>query len=1551
MNIPHELVESFARHKGIIFVGPDISELSGSPPLAQLSERLAAEVEGADVMQKNSPLDYSPVTELNLSNNGSHNGLGKQSFEEVAQDYEIEYGREQLIARLAEHLNGAKASGVQQKLVQLPIKGVITTNYDLMLEEALAEVGRESVIIYASPRLPRHASVASASKEGSTLEALEAALWQEEEARQQPLYLIKLYGDLQATENLVMGAAELEFYGSSHPDLGRLLSQMGQEHCLLYVGYEPTEEGFRRLLRLTRSQAQQGGQHFVLLVGANERTVLKLTRRGLKVINLEHGFRETGFRETGQLGIIEAWLTAFHEQIEGRQQEASPIAYLEPALPSQPYKFLDFFTRKDAALFYGREVETALLYRQVLNGRLSVLYGESATGKTSLLQAALLPRLKREGYITIYLRPMSEPLAELRQAIIQRFGKPSEEEQVDTLAKLLAANLDSSFDSSLSGTGKGIVLVLDEVERLFGLGMREAREQLMAQLVEVLALPEGRVSILLSVRSDYLDRLDDFRRFLGEDPLRYRLRLHHLSVEGARAALVKPAEAFGLRIEEALEEALLKDLQQLGLTGANLQIVCHTLWEGWQAEGSHLATPHASVGQQAWHAGLRLEQYTTLGGAAKILPGYLDRMIDDLKHYEQREAFGIGLDGQAAVNGARLVLKSMIVAKDGQEVSQRQVTLRDLSLLPIEQAEVTALVAYLEKRGLIRRVPGSKLYELAHHVMIERLWEWFGAEERLRLNLLDVLERALIDYHAFGWRLPLNQLQLVMSHAEQLDLNHDILHLLLVSAIEHHQEATPWIERLEGEDVVRLLAKELATGKRAHYGSIIQGFGLSAHPKAMPYLEELLSDKDNKIQRQAVESLLRLPMPRVAQTLYHAARQEEQLSRVVPLIEGLERVRTDEAVQLLSLLASDHANPHVRSRAVSGLAYLGYPQGISLIARLAASEEQTIREDAQKAARRLWEEKPEEFESLLSGYDPQVKLDVIRVLQMVGVESVSPLLIERLHDRSPLVQEQAANVLLALTPLAAARFEGLIGALESQNSLKRQVVIKLLADLGDRRAIEPLLSLLLGMRYPTGAANEEREELRLAVTAALGRLYPLGELTRLGNPNPLVRAESAEALGYLRDKRTIDPLMTALWDQDAEVRVAVAKALGELASDSEAAPALDEVKRAITPLLIALRDKEASVRVAVALALGEMGRLPASEVSRIIEPLASKLSDEEPEVRIAVARALAQFSDSRVINPLLMALEDEVPEVRMVVANALERLQGLPEAQKAAAAVEPLLIALSDDAARVRMAAAEALGKSGERRAIPALEAALRDNDYLVRLSAISALGRLYPLAILKALGGEDAQGRREAAQALGQERDPRFVEPLIALLADESPMVTIAAVSSLGQLGDKRATAALVDILHDGSPQERMAVARALGQLEDERAAPPLMKCLSDPHPKVRRRAALVLGKLGSNQAVEPLIELLTDHDSQIRMAAAKALGQLEDRRAVKPLITLLSDSMHRVRSAVAKALGALGDRRATEPLVILLRDDEFLVRQSATSALGNVVAPASLAPVGLLS
>ena len=69
--------------------------------------------------------------------------------------------------------------------------------------------------------------------------------------------------------------------------------------------------------------------------------------------------------------------------------------------PTSPYKGLNAFedTELDALLFFGRERETEIVVANLIASRLSVLYGPSGVGKTSLLRAAVArssgPRLER----------------------------------------------------------------------------------------------------------------------------------------------------------------------------------------------------------------------------------------------------------------------------------------------------------------------------------------------------------------------------------------------------------------------------------------------------------------------------------------------------------------------------------------------------------------------------------------------------------------------------------------------------------------------------------------------------------------------------------------------------------------------------------------------------------------------------------------------------------------------------------------------------------------------------------------------------------------------------------------------------------------------------------------------------------------------------------------------------------------------------------------------------------------------------------------------------
>jgi HEAT repeat protein len=99
-----------------------------------------------------------------------------------------------------------------------------------------------------------------------------------------------------------------------------------------------------------------------------------------------------------------------------------------------------------------------------------------------------------------------------------------------------------------------------------------------------------------------------------------------------------------------------------------------------------------------------------------------------------------------------------------------------------------------------------------------------------------------------------------------------------------------------------------------------------------------------------------------------------------------------------------------------------------------------------------------------------------------------------------------------------------------------------------------------------------------------------------------------------------------------------------------------------------------------------------------------------------------------------------------------------------------------------------------------------------------------------------------------------------------------------------------LIGWLQDKNRAVRSEAARSLGDAKDPRAVEPLVAALNDKG--VRLSAITALGKIGDSRAAEPLIAALKDTDDVVRAYAAQALGRIGDTRAVEPLIAALNDT-----------------------------------------------------------
>ena len=345
--------------------------------------------------------------------------------------------------------------------------------------------------------------------------------------------------------------------------------------------------------------------------------------------------------------------------------------------------------------------------------------------------------------------------------------------------------------------------------------------------------------------------------------------------------------------------------------------------------------------------------------------------------------------------------------------------------------------------------------------------------------------------------------------------------------------------------------------------------------------------------------------------------------------------------------------------------------------------------------------------------------------------------------------------------------------------------------------------------------------------------------------------------------------IAALKDEDWAIREEAATALGTL-RDS----------RAVVPLVSVLRDTDRAVREAAIGALTAIG-----EPS--VPALGLCLSDPQVGVQEAASAVLAVIADERVLAPLIASLRNRDWIVRMHAVKALGRI-------KDPNSIEPLIPLLQDKVKAVREEVTAALAAIGDA-AIPSLLAALTHTEWLVRLHAVEALGKMRSAAAVEPLlsvlfNDHDTAIREDTIRALGLIGDPRALDFLQVALKE--PGLRPLAVEAMGHIGDRRAVPLLIKVLEgEDRPEESRVVAgcgdkwdeemvtmgaavRALGMIADEAAIPSLLKALR--HTITRADAATALTRFGS-KVVAPLLTVMKqESDENIRFYVKDTLANV---------------------------------------------------------------------------
>jgi WD40 repeat protein len=381
-------------------------------------------------------------------------------------------------------------------------------------------------------------------------------------------------------------------------------------------------------------------------------------------------------------------------------------------------------TGLDEQLFFGREREVEVACANLTASRLTVLFGATGVGKSSLLRAGVIRRLREagpsEGVPAIVASWSDDPVAAIahaaRMAVEDSLGR-----SMSTSADGLAAMLRGLTDE----LGAPLYLVLDQLEEQF---LYHADEEGPGSFVhEFPALVTERslpVHVLIGIREDSLGRLDTLRSAIPGVLSNY-LRLERLDRDAARRAIVGPLDRWNelmpddaMAAEPALVEAVLDEVaagriepDPAGIGGVTpsaiverieapyLQLVLERLWD---------------TEREAASAVLQRETLRRLGGAGHIVEQHLDRSL-------------AGLD--AAERDAAAALFSYLVTPSGMKIAH---TVDDLaSYVEMPVASTSELVDVLIRERILRPAGGNRV-EIYHDVLADAVADWHRDHDAAR---------------------------------------------------------------------------------------------------------------------------------------------------------------------------------------------------------------------------------------------------------------------------------------------------------------------------------------------------------------------------------------------------------------------------------------------------------------------------------------------------------------------------------------------------------------------------------------------------------------------------------------------------------------------------------------------------------------------------------------------------------------------------------------------------------------------------------------------------
>ena len=1099
-----------------------------------------------------------------------------------------------------------------------------------------------------------------------------------------------------------------------------------------------------------------------------------------------------------------------------------------------PYPGLRPYREDEKDNFYGRDKDSQILSDKLIANRLTLLFAASGVGKSSLLNAAVIPELKsptgknlpvivHNDWVKAPLQSLSDSIRKSLQQTVQQDVKSSQ-----TLAELI------QFYTLFSR--HPLILILDQFEEFFRYQRHsDGFQAFIKQLTEVILNTQLPVSICLSMREDFALELNAFKPELPKVLFKNYYRLEELSPASTQQAILQPLKKAGYNFEEGLLDELIQDLldqktdrnpkqlsqeeQQKSTAPPYLQIVCLQLWQRDKNDKDKL---------------IRKATYYKAGRAEGLSKNYINSELANFSHAEKQLA-SRAFDHLISHCGTKMAYTVAVLAD----------TLR------CNKNELQKVLNKLEQQRILRsqKRDDETWYELYHDMFSQGLSEWnthWKNKMRIQKTLIGVFSIAFMgisifagydyyqnasSYHIRSKNTPDARLELWQGKYGSADWFHqqhfiketryqrkDIEPDKCVTAcnIDNYKDLNN--ELISNLSLLKRIAAYAESGVFGEFNAKDEKYSKTAFGLTQKTFDN--ANKENSLI--AVKTIVRLPVNKawqrlVDKELFNKQRGEAFHKRILnnfPLIASKVVIQRQPEIKSDNAYMDEHFDWILNNQNLENSFHrystsYGDPRK-SFISSFGMMTESLLIK-------------------ALADENGVVRSSTARTLETIKSEQAVPPLIKALADEDRFVRSSASDALGAIKSEQAVL--PLIKALSDEDKNIRSSAADTLGAMKSEQAVSPLIKALV---------DEDGD----------------------------VRISAADALGMIKSEQAVQPLIKALSDTNKNVRRSAANALGAIKSE-----------QTVLPLIKALVDEDGVVRISAADALG------AINLKQAVQPLIKTLADEDYFVRISAVKALGAMKSEQAVQPLIKAFDDEEWDVRSSAADALVSM-------KSEQVVQSLIKALDDEDVYVRHLAADALGEINSKQAIQPLIKTLNDKEWSVRYPAADALGAMKSkqavLPLIKTLDDENNYVRRSAAKALGEINSKQAIQPLIKALNDVEQNVRSSAADALGAMKSEQAIQSLIKAL---SANFRSSAADALGSIKSEQAVQLLVKVLDDEDVYVRRSAATALTAINSEQVIPPLIKALSDDNWDDRSLAANALGAVKSITAIEELMKNLFD------------------------------------------------------------